>query len=184
MSEVSQPPKEGTQTGYRVGVFVMTPLSGDRIHAHIEPPVEGVYRWYGTKTLGFRPDHPLLDLPRYMITVSGKASSLSGLKLKDDFSFDIFGEGVKIVNMFPGNDADVAISLYDVPTAIAREITLEFNQPVDSGEIGRSIRVDGENKSFSFIPQILKYRSPGNPAGPGYRQNRMFFRRMLLGKTF
>ena len=123
----------------------------------IEPPVEGVYRWYGTKTLGFRPDRPLQDIPRYRITISDKASSMSGLKLKDDFSFDIFGERVKIVNMFPGNDAEVNISLYDVPTAIARKITLEFNQPVDPEVIGRSIRVIDKNRSFSFTTMRPDY---------------------------
>ncbi len=40
VSEVSQPPKEGSDTGYRVGVFVMAPMPDDMIDAHIDAPAE------------------------------------------------------------------------------------------------------------------------------------------------
>ena len=131
----------------------------------LDPPMEGTYRWYGTKTLGFRPDRPLIEVPRYRITVSGDIASLAGKELQEDFSFDVFGERVKMVNMFPGNDADAAVDLYDVPTEIARQITLEFNQPVDPETIGRAIAVSVKNSPQRFTvgrpdyPERLKSRT-------------------------
>ena len=116
----------------------------------IDPPVEGIYRWYGTKTLGFRPGNPLLDRPRYTVTVSGDATSMDGETLGEEFAFDIFGEKVKMVNLFAGNDADIDLGLYDVPTAAAKEITLEFNQPVDHFVIGESLQVAERGREFPF----------------------------------
>lgn len=116
----------------------------------LDPPVSGVYRWYGTKTLGFRPDHPLLDMPRYTVTVSGNAASMDGESLGEDLVFDIFGEKVKMVNLFAGNDADVDVGLYDVPLSLAREITMEFNQPVDPIVIGDSIQISDSGRILPF----------------------------------
>jgi len=123
----------------------------------IDPPVDGVYRWYGTKTLAFRPDHPLLDEPRYRITVAPGAESLSGDRLGEEFSFDVFGERVKMVNIYPGDDPDTAPGLYDVPTALASRITLEFNQPVDPDIIGASISVSDESGVFGHSVERPDY---------------------------
>lgn len=132
----------------------------------IEPPVEGTFRWLGTRTLGFRPAEALLDAPRYRISLAAgagglsdsaqkgtaqKAAALSGAVLAEDFSFDIFGERVKIVNLYPGSpktNPEDSVSLEWVPAVLAREITLEFNQPVDIARIAPSIRVyDSEESS-------------------------------------
>jgi len=120
----------------------------------ITPPVEGVYRWYGTKTLGFRPNRHLLDVPRYTVRIAADSRSLSGQFLKKAFSFDIIGEPVEMVNMFPGNDADNTVGVHDVPTTMAREITLEFSQPVDLEHIAKFIDIKnfGEMKFTATRP--------------------------------
>ena len=153
----------------------------------VEPPVEGTFRWLGTRTLGFRPDKPLLDAPRYRISLSAEAAGLSGLPLTEDFSFDIFGERMKIVNMYPGSpetNPENNYSLYDdiqydVPTALAKEITLEFNQPVDIASIARFIRVyiDEESSEESSGEQGLSFRA-SRPEYPGVLESRS--RRALL----
>ena len=117
-----------------------TPITDSDILT-ITPPVDGVYRWYGTKTLGFRPNRHLLDVPRYTVSIAAGSRSLSGQTLKKTFSFDILGEPVEMVNMFPGNDADNVIGVRDVPTTMAREITLEFSQPVDLEHIAKFIKI-------------------------------------------
>jgi uncharacterized protein YfaS (alpha-2-macroglobulin family) len=118
----------------------------------IEPPVPGIYRWYGTKTLSFRPDAPLIESPRYRLTVPDDVESLFGVRLGEEFSFDVFGEKVKMVNLFPGNDADAEVDAYDVPTDIARFITLEFNQPVDPAVVAESLSVEIAGRRTAFTP--------------------------------
>ena len=116
----------------------------------VDPPLEGVYRWYGTRTLGFRPDRPMLDLPRYTVTVSGDAAALDGEVLGESFTFDIFGERIRMVNFFAGNDADVDVGRWDVPTALAQELTLEFNQPVNPETVGTSLHVSDSRGEIQF----------------------------------
>ena len=127
-----------------------TPIA-DVPYFTIEPPVEGSFRWFGTRTLGFRPAKALLDEPRYRISLAAGAAARSGAVLAEDFSFDIFGERVKIVNMYPGSpktNPEDSVSREWVPAPLAREITLEFNQPVDIARIAPSIRVyDSEESS-------------------------------------
>lgn len=116
----------------------------------IDPPVEGRYTWYGTKTLSFRPDEPLLDSPFYRISVSGSTRSLAKGKLREPFVFDLFGERLKMVNMFPGNDADADVGIYEVPPSLARELTVEFNQPVDPETVGQYLIVRNKKKEYAF----------------------------------
>ena len=116
----------------------------------ITPPVDGVYRWYGTRTLGFRPDRPLQDRPKYTISVSSHAAALDGETLGAAFSFDVFGEKVKMVNMFPGDNAGHAVNLYDVPVELARQLTVEFNQPVDPSHIAASMTVSANGQSLAY----------------------------------
>ncbi|GAB1483369.1 hypothetical protein MASR2M78_21850 [Treponema sp.] len=132
----------------------------------IEPEVPGTYRWYGTRVLSFEPDEPLIGNPKYTVTIASDTKSLGGRKLGKPFSFDFYTEAVKVVNFYPGNSTDTADMTWDVPTAIARYVTLEFNQNVDPEYISKAISVRIGKTEVSFkasrpeFPKDLSTRTP------------------------
>ena len=107
----------------------------------INPPVAGVYRWYGTKVLSFQPDGPLVDQPRYTVTVSPDAVSLGGRRLGKAFTFEFHTEAVKIVNFYAGNDSDSYAGTSEVPVKVGRFMVLEFNQGVDPNHLRQFLSV-------------------------------------------
>jgi len=107
----------------------------------IDPPVAGVYRWYGTKVLSFQPNDTLVDHPRYAVSVSPDATSLGGRRLGKAFSFEFHTETVKIVNLHVGNDSDANVGTVQVPVKVGRFMILEFNQGVDPKHIRQFLSV-------------------------------------------
>lgn len=149
----------------------MVPLSqlGDPITESpllsIDPPAEGVYRWYGTRTLSFEPASSLLDRPRYDVTVTTDASSLGGNALEAAFTFSLFGERLEMVNLYAGTPDEPFPSLSNVPTQTARSLVVEFNVEVDVEQIGEGLSVAWENapREYSIArpdyPSELESRS-------------------------
>jgi hypothetical protein len=131
----------------------------------VDPPVSGIYRWYGSRMLSFRPDTALGEAPRYRISVSAGAASILGGKLDRDFEFSVYGESLKMVNVYPGNDAETAVDTWDIPTGTARYFILEFNQPVDPQSVAVSVSVEVNGRRHSFqagrpeYPEALKSRT-------------------------
>jgi len=127
-----------------------------------DPPVAGVYRWYGTRVLSFQPNDTMVDQPRYKVSVSADATSLGGRRLGKAFTFEFHTETVKVVNFYAGNDAETYVGTYEVPTKVGRFMVLEFNQPVDPRHIGQflsvSIASPGSSRQGAF--------SVGRPAYP------------------
>ena len=132
----------------------------------LEPAVPGTYRWYGTRVLSFEPDEPLVGNPRYRVTVSADTKSLGGRRLGKPFSFDFYTEPVKVVNFYPGDGVDTDGLKWDVPTAIAKNVILEFNQPVDPDHIASalSVRVGTAEATYKVsrpaYPESLATRTP------------------------
>jgi hypothetical protein len=50
----------------------------------VDPPLTGIYRWYGSKLLSFEPDTEHLPQQRYTITVSDQIKSLGGKSLQGE----------------------------------------------------------------------------------------------------
>ncbi len=125
----------------------------------LDPPVPGVFRWYGSRTLSFEPDVPLLEEPRYRVSVLPAATSLTGETLAEGFDFDIFSERLKIVQVYPGDPQDGFSQLFNVPTSLARRLTLEFNQPVDPDMVAGHIELMLSDESLAFSVQRPEYRS-------------------------
>lgn len=132
----------------------------------IDPHVDGVYRWYGTRTLSFEPTNPLIDQPLHTVHISADTASLGGRRLGKTVSFELYSETVKIVNFYPGGNPNAYVNKREVPTADARLIILEFNQEVDPSHIARYLTVDVGGSSAPFrasrptYPDRLKTRPP------------------------
>lgn len=118
----------------------------------IEPPLKGVYRWYGTKLLSFEPDGDALPQQKYVVTVSDKIQSLGGKKLEGAASFSFETERLGVLSWSLG-PAGVWTSSYNAPPDNARFITVAFSYAVDLDEIAQWIEIrdaDGAGKTFPF----------------------------------
>lgn len=131
----------------------------------IEPAVKGVYRWYGTRVLSFEPEAPLVDNPRYVVTVTGEAKSLGGRRLDQPFVFEFHTEPVAGVNFYAGKDADSYTDGTEVPPAVGKFMVLEFNQPVEPDHIRQFLQVRAGSQPVGFsvgrpeYPERLKSRT-------------------------
>ena len=76
----------------------------------IDPPLPGVYRWYGTKHLSFESDIPADPTIQYTITIKSTLKSAGGKKLTGDTIFRTQAEPVEVINLWGGyiKDSDCA----------------------------------------------------------------------------
>ena len=120
----------------------------------IEPPLSGVYRWYGSKLLSFEPDAEGLPQQRYTITVSDRIVSLGGKTLEGPRSFSFETERLSVVEwnlskekwwVWGGN----------VHPEDAKYIRLIFSHPVNLNEIRQWIEVRTNMRNWPFTVERL-----------------------------
>jgi uncharacterized protein YfaS (alpha-2-macroglobulin family) len=115
----------------------------------IEPPLRGVYRWYGTRLLSFEPDAEILPQHRYTVTASEKFRSLGGKKLEGEKSFSFETEGLRLLSWQLG-DGSAWVNTRNVDPLEAKNIRLVFSYPVNLGEIARWIEVRAGGRTWPF----------------------------------
>lgn len=115
----------------------VVPLSklGDPLRSspymRIEPAVEGVFRWYGSKMLAFEPTERILPQKEYRVTVSG-VKSLSGKQLEGEHTFSFFTEYLDIVSAFPWiPGGETYIDPNDIPIRYTTKFTVQLSYPFD-----------------------------------------------------
>jgi uncharacterized protein YfaS (alpha-2-macroglobulin family) len=127
----------------------------------IEPPLKGVYRWYGTRLLSFEPDAESMPQHEYTVSVSDKIRSLGGKSLEGERSFSFETERLKVLHWELGN-GDNWVSSWDADPLEAKNIRLYFSYPVNLGEIARWITVSDSGRNYSFtlsrLPEIDEKR--------------------------
>ncbi|MDR3337223.1 MAG: alpha-2-macroglobulin [Treponema sp.] len=115
----------------------------------IEPPLEGVYRWYGSRLLAFECEAETLPQRSYRVTISEKLRSLGGKSLTGERSFSFETERLSALDWSLGSperytDTD------DAAPADAGKITIIFSYPVNLTEIGRWLEVRAGEKTWPF----------------------------------
>lgn len=89
----------------------------------LEPNINGIYRWYGTKLLSFEPTEEPLPEREYKIIINSELTSLGGKKISGKTVFTFQTEPLKIDTYFPqGNN---------FPLDVSKQITLCFNHIVN-----------------------------------------------------
>ncbi len=119
----------------------------------ITPPVPGIFRWYGSKLLSFEPEESFFaGVQRtYQVTISPDVQSLGKKKLGKAHSFEFFNEYLNIASFHPGTpETQYSINYNDVPMDIAQKMTVRFSYPVNIDLIKRYIKVECNNKTYSF----------------------------------
>jgi uncharacterized protein YfaS (alpha-2-macroglobulin family) len=119
----------------------------------IEPPLAGLYRWYGTKLLSFEPDAESLPQQRYTITVSENIKSLGGKSLQGPRSFSFETERLSVLDWRAG--AEGWVWTRNVHPEDAKYSRLIFSYPVNLEEIAKWIEVRAAGKTWPFTLERL-----------------------------
>ena len=132
----------------------------------ISPPLEGIFRWYGSSILAFEPKGALEPLCKYTITVKAGMEGLFGAKLDKDYSYTFYAKELRIVSCDVDAPTGIFINKEDVPPAYMKNLVLSFNYGVDPKHIAQFISIVQNSKtgatstSLSFTcaqNQSLKY---------------------------
>ncbi|MCL2070288.1 MAG: MG2 domain-containing protein [Treponema sp.] len=123
----------------------------------IEPPIRGVYRWYGTRLLSFEPDGDTLPQQEYSITVSDRIRSLGGKSLEGERSFSFETERLSVLSWELGT-GESWVNSWNADPNDARNISLIFSYPVELQEIAKWMEVSVLWQRFPFtlsrLPEI------------------------------
>jgi uncharacterized protein YfaS (alpha-2-macroglobulin family) len=142
----------------------------------ITPQVPGIFRWYGSKLLSFEPEESFFaGVQRtYKVTVSADVRSLGKKKLGKTHSFEFFNEYLNIASFHPGTpETQYTIDYNDVPMDIAQQMTVRFTYPVNIDLIKRYIKVECNNKTYSFrLSRPKKYN--------GYTSDNLINRSIII----
>ena len=114
----------------------------------IEPALDGIYRWYGTKLLGFEASEKGLPQHIYNISINPQLMSLGGKQLSGRNNFSFHTEYLSLVSITPGRGG--IFSENEVPVSEASKITVAFNYPVNLEIISKYLRVSSIGKNYQF----------------------------------
>ncbi|MCL2558455.1 MAG: MG2 domain-containing protein, partial [Treponema sp.] len=141
----------------------------------IDPPLSGVYRWYGTRLLSFEPDAAVIPQQRYTITVSDKITSLGGKPLTGSRAFSFETARLTVLDWQLGPE-NFWVWRQNAHPEDARHIRLLFSHPVNLNEIANWIEVRAAGRSWPFT---LSYLSEEDMPWFGWGADR---RRVLPGQ--
>ncbi|MEE0133162.1 MAG: MG2 domain-containing protein [Treponema sp.] len=120
----------------------------------IEPPLKGVFRWYGTSLLSFDAEEAVIPQREYKVTLSDSISSVDGSPISGQLVYTFRTEPLKLESITPGYKASLEglwLNRNDLPVEAARSVALYFSYPVETKEIAKHLNiVDGTGKSYKF----------------------------------
>ncbi|MBU8913452.1 MAG: alpha-2-macroglobulin [Spirochaetales bacterium] len=118
----------------------------------VDPPLDGHFRWYGSRVLAFEPDSDLVAQREFTVTVDTRAISLGGKELGEDFTFTFRTEYLDIAGFFPGApEVSEYVDPRDVPLEAARSVTISFTYPVDIDHVSHFLHVRTATDELPFI---------------------------------
>jgi len=120
----------------------------------ISPPIRGSFRWYGTSFLSFEGDEPCQAQQIYTITVAQNATSIHGTRISGERVFTFRTEPLSIRSVSPGEEfrrtTGFRFDNRNVPPSAARQITIEFNYPVEASHIRQHLEITAGNAQLRF----------------------------------
>lgn len=140
----------------------------------IEPAIEGVYRWYGSRMLGFDAAADRIPQRAYEVKISENLKALDGSPLSGPTGFSFATESLALLELLPGSLASLEglrwgdyldpSSLENVPPERAQDLLLRFNYPVDPAVTASFLTVESAGKKLKFTAS----RPPLPPEGQTY----------------
>ena len=129
----------------------------------ISPPIKGSFRWYGTGFLSFEGDEPCQSQQIYTITVADNTTSIYGTRISGERSFTFVTEALSLKGITPGEEfrkqTGFRFDNRSVPPEAAKEISLEFNYPVEADHIIQYLEISAGNAQKRFtVRQENEYK--------------------------
>jgi uncharacterized protein YfaS (alpha-2-macroglobulin family) len=106
----------------------------------VDPPLAGVFRWYGSRLLAFEGDGESLPQRRYTVTAGPGLRSLGGKSLEGERSFSFETERLSVLSWQLG-DGESYVPTWNAPPEEARRMIFTFSYPVNLGEIKNWIEI-------------------------------------------
>jgi uncharacterized protein YfaS (alpha-2-macroglobulin family) len=127
----------------------------------IEPPLAGIYRWYGSRLLSFQPDAENMPQHEYTVTVSDKIRSLGGKSLEGIKSFSFETERLEILDWQLGAGGSYWISTRNADPADAKYISIYFSHAVNLDEIAKWLEIRAGGRIYPFTLDRLPKTDEG-----------------------
>ncbi|MDD2922946.1 MAG: Ig-like domain-containing protein, partial [Anaerolineales bacterium] len=128
-----------------VPLGTLSDLAALDVPVKIEPPLQGTWRWLGTKTLTFEYDSALIDrLPKateYRVTVPAGVKSAAGEVLAEAVSWTFKTPPPKIVAMHPS----------DSPQPLEPIFFILFDQRIEPAAVLKTIDVRAGNQPVNIV---------------------------------
>ncbi len=127
--------------------------SGKSDAVTITPPLEGVFRWYGTNMLSFECSQEIIPQQFYTVKVNPGLKSVSGKSLDGEYVFSFQTETLSLVSVIPGyvqRKDGIWISNDNVPPEAARSIGIHFSWPVNPDVIKEYLFVSDGSKNYAY----------------------------------
>ena len=115
----------------------------------IEPPLKGIYRWYGSRLLSFEPEGEGMPQQLYKVTVSDRIRSLGGKSLEGERSFSFETERLKVLDWQLGT-GDSWVNSWDADPLEAKISSFVFSYPVNLAEMTKWIEVSAAGRTLPF----------------------------------
>ena len=115
----------------------------------IDPPLKGVYRWYGTRLLSFDADEEALPQRQYTVTIKNSVESLGGKPLQGKRTFRFHTEYLSVRDFSVGVTRRMR-NLNDVPPEEAKKIRILFSYPVNLDVIEDYLSVEAGSRGYDF----------------------------------
>ncbi len=129
-----------------VPLGTLADLAADDVPVHIEPSLQGTWRWLGTKTLNFQYDSALIDrLPKateYRVTVPAGTRSAVGGVLAETLTWTFTTPPPKLVAKLP---------YADVPQPLEPLFFIAFDQRIDPQAVLETIHVSAASQPVSLV---------------------------------
>ncbi len=139
----------------------------------ITPPLNGVFRWYGTSLLSFESSDKVIPQKIYTVKVAPDLTSISGKVISGQTEFTFHTPELRITDIIPGYGAiqnGEYIDKNSVPPSASKDIGISFNAPVNlnvlknelkvyqpSGEVPFTIKTEkSKGKDAAEIPNFVR----------------------------
>ncbi len=129
-------------------------------YMEIEPPLKGVFRWYGTSLLSFDATENCNPRQVYTIKLNPAMRSVSGKTLTGTTEFSTEAAPLEIEWSQPGYEWSIKnkeyVSVNDVPPEAAKELRVQFNYDISAEEVKEiSLITIGYKKAEFTVTQSL-----------------------------
>ena len=126
-------------------------------YMEIEPPLKGVFRWYGTSLLSFDATENCNPRQVYTIKLNPAMRSVSGKTLTGTTEFSTEAAPLEIEWSQPGYEWSIKnkeyVSVNDVPPEAAKELRVQFNYDISAEEVKEIslITIGYKKAEFTYV---------------------------------